>query len=334
MSEAIAKPRLSDFLQTEMQSMQSRKEVILLAGSGSDRILDVGTVMGMRTKGALSNAADGGNTGDGVVSADSLGPKAKVGDYVAVCIAASANAGTFELSDPDGNVIGRATVAVAFAHSQINFTIGDGATDWAVGDKITFTVAAGDNKLVSLAPPVSATGSLQLDAVPTATKVIVVNGKSLAFVAATPGTDEILIGDDVSDSMDNIVAALNAHVDTGIDDATYSRDDYNKIIITHDTPGTGGNAFTLTTDDTNIVRSGATLAGGAATAVDGSQDFYGILGDNVTVPDGTDKKSWAILRNAVVGKSGLIWTTGVLQAQKDAALADMEKQGVLARTQV
>lgn len=44
------------------------------------------------------------------------------------------------MEDPDGVTIGTATVAVLY-DGPINFTIADGATDFAAGDAFVITVA-------------------------------------------------------------------------------------------------------------------------------------------------------------------------------------------------
>lgn len=80
-------------------------------------------------------------TGNGVMSAISLGRDAKPGTYVATATAAATDGGTFEVRDPDGNVIGDAEVGTAFSSEQINFTISDGATDFVVGDYFHIPVA-------------------------------------------------------------------------------------------------------------------------------------------------------------------------------------------------
>ena len=95
--------------------------------------------------------ADGGNTGDGVftlAASNEVGPDAKTGDYIVTCIAAATDGGRFQVVDPDGNALGDALVGTAFTSDHINFTIADGATDFAVGDFFTVSVAAGSGKLV------------------------------------------------------------------------------------------------------------------------------------------------------------------------------------------
>lgn len=90
-----------------------------------------------------AGAAVVGNTGGGTITAAPVvtPADAKIGVYKAICIAAAAAAGTFLVSDPDGGVVGVATVGVAFSGGGLAFTIADGAPDFAVGDAFTITVS-------------------------------------------------------------------------------------------------------------------------------------------------------------------------------------------------
>lgn len=79
-------------------------------------------------------------TGNGVMSAVSLGPLAKSGTYRFECIAAVTNGGTFSVRDPDGNLLpdfvltAGAGTTTAYDQEQIKASITDGSTDFAVGD--------------------------------------------------------------------------------------------------------------------------------------------------------------------------------------------------------
>jgi hypothetical protein len=79
------------------------------------------------------------------------GANAQVGDSFSVLAsAADGNVGTFAVKAPDGAALPDATVGVAYANDQLAFTINDGATDFAVGDKFTITVADGSAKFGAL----------------------------------------------------------------------------------------------------------------------------------------------------------------------------------------
>lgn len=98
------------------------------------------TIQGGAVKAAGVGAADGGNAGDGTITAaPATGTGAKAGVYRIICTEAAANGGTFEVRDPDGILIGTAEVGVEF-DTHLTFTISDGATDFEVGDLFTITV--------------------------------------------------------------------------------------------------------------------------------------------------------------------------------------------------
>jgi len=103
------------------------------------------SLLGKISIGAAVAAAIAGNTGNGVFGAVTTGADAKVGVYKVIFIEPGANVGTFIVEDPDGIILGKGVVAVAFA-GAINFTIADGAADFVAGDGFTVTVAEGSGK--------------------------------------------------------------------------------------------------------------------------------------------------------------------------------------------
>ena len=82
-------------------------------------------------------------TGNGALTRASpaFSVAAQVGTYRIVCVAASTDAGTFDVIKPDGTKEGQATVAVAYTGS-VKFTIADSTTDAAVGDEFRLAVTA------------------------------------------------------------------------------------------------------------------------------------------------------------------------------------------------
>jgi len=67
-------------------------------------------------------------------------------------------------------------------------------------------------------------------------------------------------------------------------------------------------------------------------AADGSENAYGVLCFDVTAPVGADAKGTAIVRGpAVVARNGLVWPAGATDPQKNAAIAQLEAAGILAR---
>lgn len=114
--------------------------------------LGPGAVLGKKTAGAVATTglADAGNTGDGTCTGVAAKKNIIVGTYSAKGILAATDGGTFEVLAPDGRQIGIAEVGVAFTSDEIDLTLNDATTDFAVGDIFTITVPAGDGKVVSV----------------------------------------------------------------------------------------------------------------------------------------------------------------------------------------
>lgn len=111
----------------------------------------LGAILGVVLGASPVAAAAAGNTGNGTMGPVTLGAGAKAGVYRVVIVEPGANAGAFLLEDPDGLIVGRGTVAVAFT-GPVNFTLTDGATDFVAGDSFTITVAeTGEVKTVTAA---------------------------------------------------------------------------------------------------------------------------------------------------------------------------------------
>lgn len=129
----------AEFLISERPGELSRSEISVAPGQN----LKGGAVLGKVTADDVTVAYDVGNTGNGTFAATpTLGSKAEVGDYVLVCTAEAANAGTFSVTSPSGQVLAPLTVAVAYAGDHINGTLQDGTNDWDIDDIVTVTVAA------------------------------------------------------------------------------------------------------------------------------------------------------------------------------------------------
>jgi len=104
-----------------------------------------GTVLG-RQKVTVPTTGTMAGTGDGTCTAVSGGAKTLVGSYVAKCIRAVTNGGEFIVSNPLGQQIGNVLITAGaggtgvFKSNEINLTITDGSTDFAVGDTATIAV--------------------------------------------------------------------------------------------------------------------------------------------------------------------------------------------------
>lgn len=130
-----------EFLLSEANGERSRENIIITAGSG---ILRAGTLLAKLTAAnALTPTAHGGNTGNGTVGSASVTSAATTGTYELEITEAAANGGAFEVTDPNGRVVGTGAVGVAFTGGGITFTLADGSTDFAVGDGFNLAVKAG-----------------------------------------------------------------------------------------------------------------------------------------------------------------------------------------------
>lgn len=109
---------------------------------------------------------------------------------------------------------------------------------------------------------VAATGTILFSVNPTAADTITINSVVFTFIAGASTATDIHIGANLAATMAEAKAVLNASVNGSVDDATYGENSSNTITITHDTPGTGGNSFTLAASVATV--SGATLTGGLA----------------------------------------------------------------------
>lgn len=139
---------LGDGVKWEQENSYSRKTVTVASGN-SVALLEV---VGAITKSTPTTGTAGTNTGNGTCGSVTAGQDAKLGTYTLTCTAAATNAGTFQVKDPEGNLLAPATVAVAYTSPQLNFTLADGTTDFVVGDSFTVAVAAGSGKVVPLDP--------------------------------------------------------------------------------------------------------------------------------------------------------------------------------------
>jgi hypothetical protein len=122
------------------------EEVLVASGQTLVR----GSVLGrVKVSVPTTGTADGGNTGDGTCTAVSGGADTKQGTYTVKCTRAETNGGEFSVTGPDGAFIGSVLITAGaggtgvFVSSQINFTLTDGATDFALADLFTIAVTEG-----------------------------------------------------------------------------------------------------------------------------------------------------------------------------------------------
>lgn len=147
-------PGLSDFLHSEYDPTYTTGKRTLLAGSGTPRVLPRLALVAAIVLGAATvtpaAVVGTGNGAIGVVTADA---GAEAGVYQVVIIEPASNGGAFQVFRPGGELDGTGTIGVAY-NGRINFTLADGATDFAAGDRIPVTVsyAEGSRKVVRWDP--------------------------------------------------------------------------------------------------------------------------------------------------------------------------------------
>lgn len=117
---------------------------------GGGAALPRGSVLGQQSVTAPANAVaagqggGGANTGNGVISAITLGAKAQQGAYAIKFTGATA----YTVEDPNGEELPAAAAAGAYSDPQIGFTFTAGGTPMVAGDGFTLTVAPGSGNYV------------------------------------------------------------------------------------------------------------------------------------------------------------------------------------------
>lgn len=131
------------FILSEANGQRARESITVLSGE----VLKAGHVVGRKfTAATASGAAVAANTGNGTIGSVAVGKANKNGAYRLTCIEPATDAGKFQVEDPEGVVIGVATVAVAYTGAGPAFTIADGGTDFVSGDSFIVTVTGGTAK--------------------------------------------------------------------------------------------------------------------------------------------------------------------------------------------
>lgn len=135
-----------EHLVSEANGNRSRSVGVITGGNFS-----AATVLGQSMLGAaLSAVKSGGNTGNGTMSAVTVGAAAKPGVYKVRFTAAT----KFGVEDPEGFTISSGATASAY-NDDIGFTITAGGTAFVAGDGFDVTVSAGTMKYTQINPAAS-----------------------------------------------------------------------------------------------------------------------------------------------------------------------------------
>lgn len=149
---------LSDLLHSEYDSTYTSNKRVLKGGSGVARVVAQFQLVATVNRGATTVtpaaavSASGGTPGNGAIGTVTADAGVPSGEWNIVIIEPAANGGVFEVSRPGGEVDGVGVVGTAY-NGGINFTLADGSTDFAAGDRIKVTVGyAADGETVAWDP--------------------------------------------------------------------------------------------------------------------------------------------------------------------------------------
>ncbi len=155
MSQVTEGVYASEFLMSEAPGYRSRDEAVI----DSSQTIKAGTVLGQITEGARTAVGAAGVPAPAAATITASPPASlatKVGVHYFVCIVGgSATASKWRHIDPDGDIVGVATGATAYAGGGLSaLTIADPGTDPTVGETFTVTVTAvdGSERYVAVAP--------------------------------------------------------------------------------------------------------------------------------------------------------------------------------------
>jgi len=94
-----------------------------------------GAVIGQQTTSSIVVTPGATNTGNGTISATSLGATETFGAFTLT----AASATKFNVVDPEGNALAQATVGTAYTNAEINFLVTAGGTAFVAGDSFVLT---------------------------------------------------------------------------------------------------------------------------------------------------------------------------------------------------
>lgn len=294
-----------EFLVSEAEGSRSRDAITVASGQN----LSAGAVLGKITR-ALAAAPIPAvvGTGNGLMSAVKPGINVQTGNYVVTCTAAAANGGTFSVVAPDGTALSNATVGTAYKSSHIDFLISDGSTDFIVGDVFTIAVTAGGT------PVVVGTGNGTIGTISMGRETAIGTYRLQCTAAAANAGTFAVIAPDGSRLPDATVAVA------------YASEQINFTIADGSTDFIVGDYFHVV-----VAKGSGKCVAVSATAVDGSEDAYGILFDN-TDATSADKAGVAITRDAEVNAAELQWGATISAAHKAVFLSLLKtNNGIVAR---
>ena len=312
----------AEFLVSEANGCRSRESVTILSGQD----LAAGTVCGKVASGlGRITVPTVVGTGDGVVATVFAGPQLEVGSYVATCSAIATHGGTFTIVTPSGLTLDPCVmtagsgVSTPYVSDHLNFTITDGATDFAVGDVFTFVVSTS-------APAVIGTGNGVISAITAKDAIKKGRYRFLCTVAATNG-GTFELHDPDGDTLETIIITAGAG-------ATAVFGTGNPQIAATITEGSTDFAVGDVFEVASFSPLGADKVVAwdpSPAAFDGREDAVGVLLGAVDA-SAADTAGVLIVRDAEVNTNELQWLTGLTTGQKDSGKAQLATRGIVSRT--
>jgi hypothetical protein len=290
---------LQELLKWEAEEYHSREVVTMLAGQS----IQWGEVLGMIKAGSVPTTGTAGtNTGGGTCTVVTGGTKTKPGVYTLRCILLVASGGVFSVRDPDGLSLPDAAMG-AYTNDQINFTLTDGAPDFALGDSFTITVPAGSLKC----KPINFAGiDGSADAYGFALYETDTTDTTKRYIAYTGGgVMPIKVGEVLTGATSGATAQVVSFTLTG---GTWAGGDAAGVLVLDSQVGTFQSENLDSVDQANICSIGANTAA-----------YY------------EDRDATIIVRDAHIVPAYLTWPVGASDAQKAAALAQFYAKGIVTR---
>jgi len=268
------------------------------------------------------------NAGNGVMGAITTGANVKAGTYRLTILDPVANAGPFELEDPDGIAVGTGVVAGAFTlGDHLLFTLADGSTDFIAGEGFTIVVGTtGDGGSWSVVAPDGSTLPNAIVGTAYASEQInfTIDDGGVNWIAGDSAV--ITVAATGAGGSWSVTAPNGSSLPPAIVGTAYVSEQVNFTI--------NDGAADWEVGDSAVV---AVAAGNGkvvaldVTAVTGAQVAAGFMAAAITAPNGSDIQGLAIVRDATYADSEVTWPDGFSAGQIATGTAQLKALGILSR---
>lgn len=266
-------------------------------------------------------------TGNGTVSQIFAGPEVEVGNYVLTCTAVVANGGVWSLTSPSGLVLETLTMTpgaggtTVYTSRHVNFSITDGATDFAVGDVFTFVVS-------TTAPLVIGTGNGTVSGLSLGPDARPGNYRVEITAAILNGGEFKVLGPNGAVVEQGFIVAGAGGTFVGA-----NKRQLNLTITEGSTDFAVGDAFNIAVF--NELALHGSVEGGKVVAFDptpasfdGRHVAAGVLLGAVDATSG-DVVGTAVVRRGVVHAGELVWIAGLTTQGKDSGTRDLAARDIV-----